>query len=176
MKLESLNIVLYKAIFLLPGFFIRNIISSLNPTRKSSDNITFLSCFMYSVINLAIWSWAYIWVTNKYINQYISDSFYFIILLLISLIGGFLLSFFIGVIIQKRCINKIAQKFNIRSVDPTDSCWDWLFSNLVNRQIVITLKDNSQICGWFGGYSFSSSDPNERDIFIEYTYKKRCKW
>jgi hypothetical protein len=126
---------------------------------------------MYSVINLAVWSWTYILITNIYKNHRISEQIYFILLLFVSILGGLILSFVIGVIIQKRLIGKIAKIFHMTSVDPIDSSWDWLFSRSENIQMVITFKDNSVICGWYGKNSFTSSDPNERDMFVEYTYK-----
>ncbi|MDR1165212.1 MAG: DUF6338 family protein [Deltaproteobacteria bacterium] len=171
MNLESLNIVLYTAIFLLPGFFIRNILTTLNLTRKLSDNATFLSCFMYSVINLAIWSWAYILATNLYNNQRIPYYGYFVLLVAISLIGGLILSFVIGAFVQKRFIGWLAKRLRLKAVDPVDSTWDWLFSQLGTYRVIITLKDNNQIYGWYGSYSFTSSDPNERDIYVEYIYR-----
>jgi hypothetical protein len=127
---------------------------------------------MYSVVNLAIWSWAYIWVTNKYMDHNISDSMYYLYLLLISLFGGLILSLIVGVIIQKRIIGWLATKLHLNSVDPADSSWDWLFTKYESHQILITLKDNTEICGWYGKNSFTSSDPAERDMFVEYIYKK----
>jgi hypothetical protein len=53
MKIESLNIVSYTSLFLLPGFFIRGILAQLNPLKKLSDSLAFLSYLMYSIINLA---------------------------------------------------------------------------------------------------------------------------
>jgi hypothetical protein len=40
MKIESLDIVLYTALFLLPGFFMRNIVASISPAKKTS-NLTY---------------------------------------------------------------------------------------------------------------------------------------
>ncbi|MDR1871671.1 MAG: DUF6338 family protein [Deltaproteobacteria bacterium] len=172
MALNSFNVVLYTAIFLVPGFFIQNIIISLNPTRRLSDNISFLSFFMYSIINLAVWSWAYIWLTNIYNNKIISDYHYLIYILLISLLGGLILAFAIGIIIQKRVIKSLAKIFKLHYIDPIDSAWDWLFSKDEQHVILITLKDNSEIYGWYGYNSFTSSNINERDMFVELTYKK----
>jgi hypothetical protein len=37
--------------------------------------------------------------------------------------------------------------------------------------VLITLKDGSQIAGWFGKNSLASSELSERDIYLELVYK-----
>jgi len=172
MKIESLDIVLYTAIFLLPGFFMRNIISSLNPMRKASDNAAFLSYLMYSVINLALWSWVYVLVANISDSLCLEDWVYWVILVLITIIGATITSFIIGALIQNRFVRFISNILHLKSIDPTDTAWDWLFSKLEPLQLIITLKDNTEICGWYAEQSFSSSDPSDRDIYVQYIYKK----
>jgi len=55
---------------------------------------------------------------------------------------------------------------------PVPTAWDYKFSNLGTRYVIIDLKDGSIIYGKYSNNSFSSSIPEERDIYIEevYTY------
>ena len=172
MKIESLEVVFYTAVFLLPGFFMRNIITSLNPAKKMSDNATFLSCLMYSIINLAVWSWAFVFITKLKDASYIPDWGYWVIIVAVTLIGATITSFVIGTIIQKRFIRWFGNKLRLKTIDPTDTAWDWVFAKCECSQLLITLKDDREICGWYAQDSFTSSDTTDRDIYIEYTYKK----
>jgi len=172
MTIGSFDIVLYSALFLLPGFFMKNIIDSLNPAKKTSDNIAFLTCLMYSIINLAVWSWAYVLATRLKGKMCLVDWVYWAILVAITLLGATVTSFVVGAIIQKRFVGWLGAKIRLNTIDPTDTAWDWLFAKRDVSQMIITLKDDSEICGWYAEQSFTSSDPNDRDIYIQYTYKK----
>lgn len=56
-------------------------------------------------------------------------------------------------------------------VDPIPAAWDWKFSR--QREAcwaVVRLAEGSQVAGYFGKASFSSSDPAERDLYLESVY------
>jgi len=172
MSIASLDIAFYTAIFLLPGFFMRNIIAALIPARKTNDNFTFLTCLMYSIINLAVWSWAYVLITHIRNIRCIADWIYWVVLVAITLIGATVTAFVIGAIIQKKIIWRLGNIFGLKTIDPIDTAWDELFFRCENFQLLITLKDDSKVCGWYAYDSFTSSDANDRDIYIQYTYKE----
>src|SRR3546814_16510889 len=47
----------------------------------------------------------------------------------------------------------------------------WRFSRLAGSNwVLVTMQDGSTVAGLFGGQSFASSDPAERDIYIEQVY------
>jgi hypothetical protein len=127
---------------------------------------------MYSVINLAVWSWAYVLATNLRETLGLDDWIYWAILVAITLLGATITSFVIGAIIQRRFIGWLGSVFHLHSIDPTDTAWDWLFAKCEFCQVLVTLKDDREICGWYAEQSFSSSDSNDRDLYIQYTYKK----
>jgi hypothetical protein len=171
-KIESLDAVFYTAVFLLPGFFMRNIAASINPARKTSDGLAFLHCLMYSVINLAVWSWAYNLANGLRKAQALPDWVFWMILTAITLTGAVILSLAIGAITQRRFIVWLANKLRLNAIDPADTAWDWLFAKCRGFQLVVTLKDDTEFCGWYGPNSFTSSETGDRDIYIEYTYTK----
>ena len=37
--------------------------------------------------------------------------------------------------------------------------------------MIITLVDDTQLLGWYSTHSFTSSDPDERDIYVEKAYR-----
>ena len=173
MTISSYEIVFFTAVFLLPGFFMRSIVASLNPVKKSSDNAEFLYCLMYSIINLAVWSWSYALVTQIKETYCLADWVYWVIIVLITMIGATITAFLIGAIIQKRFVRWLGNKFNLNTIDPTDTAWDWLFAKRKCSQLLITLKDGSEVCGWYADDSFTSSDATDRDIHTIYLQKRQ---
>ena len=169
MTIGSLDVVFYTAVFLLPGFIIKSIIDVLNPPKKRSDSVFFLSCLAYSLVNCAVCSWAYILIQPLFEDNVVG---YWIVFLGITLLGAIIVSIIIGIIKQKRVIYKIAGKRQIKFIDPTPTAWDYWFSKQNPSLVFITLMDGSQIRGWYGGKSFASSEHEERDLFIEKVYRK----
>lgn len=50
------------------------------------------------------------------------------------------------------------------------TAWDWKFSGASPQWVLVTLKDGTRFAGFLGARSFASSDPMERDIYIEKIY------
>ena len=50
------------------------------------------------------------------------------------------------------------------------TAWDFRFHGLPECLVMITLKDDSKICGWCGVGSFVSSDPTNRNIYLVQVY------
>jgi len=171
MTITTFDAVFYTAIFILPGFIIKTIINVLNPPKKEKDATLFLSYLTYSLVNLALCSWAYVLVSP------LSDSectlhLYWLALLGITIVGSIVASIIIGFLKYHRVMYKLAQKFSFNVIDPTPTAWDFWFHKTEPSFVVVTLKDGSQIHGWFGSNSFASSDEQERDLFIEKIYHK----
>jgi len=142
----------------------------MNPSKKTSESVFFLSCLLYSLANCAICSWAYI-LTIKYFADN-NIAIYWIVMLVITLIGSIVLSVIIGQVKQRRLVNKLADLLGIKLIDPTPTAWDYWFSKRDASLMLVTLVDGSEVRGWFGNESFASSDLDERDIFIEKVYLK----
>lgn len=171
MTISSIEVVLYTAMFVLPGFIMNKIIDTLNPPRKVSESSFFLSCLGYSLINTAIWSWAYVLLYPISENENRAN-FYWIALLAVTVAGAIICSTVIGLIKQHRLIYRIAQNLKITVIDPTPTAWDFRLFTPSGSFVLVTLTDGKEVQGWFGGNSFASSDPQERDIFIEKVFLK----
>jgi hypothetical protein len=150
----------------------RNVIALLNPTKKLSEKFEFLSCLMYNIINFASWSWIYVLLISLKNDQQISNYIYTVFIVLLTLFSSLITAFFIGALIQKRFVAKIGKKLNLNTIDPTETAWDWFFAKNKPFQIILTLKDETEICGWYADESFASSKADDRDIYVQYIYKK----
>jgi len=77
--------------------------------------------------------------------------------------------------IQAGGLRKLLRCIGLNPVHVVPSAWDWKFSNMDGAWILVTLKNGTKFRGYFGDQSFSSSDPDERDLYISHVFKERKK-
>lgn len=167
MTVDSFDIVFYTAIFVLPGFVINSIIGFINPPKKHNDGIFLLKCIGYSLVSCAAWCWLYLIVIRSNIHPVGR----WLLLFIISLIGSSFIGFAIAIIKQHQIIDRMLWKIKIRTIHTTPTAWDYLFSKQESGFVIVTLIDDQKLYGWYSSQSFTSSDPDERDIFIEKGYR-----
>ena len=88
---DSLETIMYTCIFLLPGYIIKNIIDIIVPPNRISDLKYIFLYLLYSIVNLAIWSWGYIIIYNLLKDKMF---LYWIILVFFTIVSSGLLAFF----------------------------------------------------------------------------------
>ncbi|SFM50529.1 hypothetical protein SAMN05216573_102165 [Bradyrhizobium sp. Rc3b] len=89
-----------------------------------------------------------------------------LIILLPTAIG-----FAFGFLGQNDVFRRILQYFKINPVHAAPSAWDYAFARLRGDHFVmVTLSDGSTVSGVYGSHSFASSDPTERDLFLQEIY------
>ena len=167
MTIDSFDIVFYTAIFVLPGFLINSIIDTLNPTQKKSEGVLLLKSILYSIIHCAVWSWVY-----KLIFR-LEDKFpylYWVALIGFTVIAATVFAVLIGIVKQKQLVRKVLSFFKIYCPHSIPNSWDYAFASSEETWVIVTLIDDSMIYGKYSTKSFASSDPEERDLFIEKTY------
>ena len=175
MTIDSFDIVFYTAIFVLPGFLINSIIDTLNPTQKKSEGVLLLKSILYSIIHCAVWSWGY-----KLIFKLEDDYpyLYWVILIGSTIFAATLFAIFVGIVKQKQVVRKVLSFFKIYCPHSIPNSWDYAFARSEGIWVIVTLTDDSVIYGEFSTKSFASSDPEERDLFIEKTYilNEKSEW
>lgn len=82
-----------------------------------------------------------------------------------AIIGGAL-----GLNVRKGWSKAIVNKFGISTIHPIKCAWDWHFGQCKECWVMAVLKDGTKWYGYMGENSFMSSEPTERDLFIEYVY------
>ncbi len=177
--IKSLTELLTSLTDLLPGFI-------LLYTRSRFTNGGRLPSLKENVALYIVLSAIYLIVFKPFFVLESASKFYvaYIWSLLIFLIYPALLGTCLGVIAQRRLVESIflrlTQRIGLKVtlVDPTPTAWDWKFSQLAESFVIIKLKDGSTIYGRAGRKSFVSSDPNERDIYIQpiYTLADNGDW
>lgn len=76
----------------------------------------------------------------------------------------------LGYITRTEAIRRVLNYFGINPVHAVPTAWDWKFGNMKEKLVIVTLKDETKFAGYCGRGSFMSSDPSERDLFIEKIY------
>lgn len=81
-----------------------------------------------------------------------------------------ILGILLGVSVQREWFRRVLRYFSLNPVHVMPTAWDWKFSSMQNQWILATLKDGTKFAGFCGNDSFFSSDPGERDVYIQWVY------
>ncbi|HIR53771.1 MAG TPA: hypothetical protein IAB39_10340 [Candidatus Onthovicinus excrementipullorum] len=176
MAIGSFDVVLYTCVFLLPGFIMKSIIDAFVPPQKFREAKYFLTCLLYSIINCALLSWLYVIISSLYREH---PYWYWIVLLLVNIGGAVILGVLTGAIRKFDVVDRIFQKFGISKIHPIPTAWDYWFSNQKEEiWVIVTLIGGQKICGKYSYISFASSEPEERDLYLEeiYDVNERDEW
>ena len=167
MTVDSFDVVFYTAVFLLPGFIICSIVDQVNPPQRYNEAKYFLKYLLYSIINCAVWCWVYRIIIDC---DCLSTLWHWILLVLVSLVGSSIIGFVIAIIKQKQFIDRLLFKLKIKTIHSTPTAWDYFFSKQESSYVIVTLVDGTKLYGYYSLNSFTSSDPDERDMYIEKLY------
>ena len=84
--------------------------------------------------------------------------------------GPAALGLLLGVNIQKDLFRRVLQRCGLNLVHAIPTAWEWKFGAMPPQGVLVTLKDGTRFAGYCGPKSFISSDPAERDMYIERVY------
>lgn len=171
MNLTSLDAVFYALAFLVPGFVLDSVLATFQRRRPEAPQLSFLRLLTFSAINYAIWSWlVYLLVRSDWIgaNPAAGAALWSVVIFVGPVIIGLALSYSS----QKEWVRRFLQWIGLRPVQVTPTAWDWRFERMREHHwMLVTLRDGSQVAGYFGAQSYASSDPSERDLFIEQVWE-----
>ncbi len=77
----------------------------------------------------------------------------------------------LGVNARKNYARRLLRWLGLNPVHPVPAAWDWKFGDTPGSYVIVTLTDGKCIYGYCGEASFASSDPAERDVYIEKVYE-----
>ena len=149
-----------------PGFITLSVRSQFVTGRRRSHSEDLLSYFTVSLIYYAL-SFPFVGVALS-----LDDSFYSKMLAWFALIfvGPAVLGFILGINVQTDWVRRALRRCGLNPVHVIPAAWDWKFGRMANEWVLVTLKDGTRFAGFCGEDSFISSDPHERDIYIQWVY------
>ena len=85
-------------------------------------------------------------------------------------IGPAIFGLLLGLNAQREWGRRFLQWCCLNPVHVMPTAWDWKFGNTPAQWVLVTLKDGTRFAGFCGKGSFMSSDPKERDLYVERVY------
>lgn len=156
--------------FVVPGFVLHSVRAVFILSRAQSADMNLLRFMTLSAINYAVASpLIYLLVTADASDPKLLTSIgWFGVLLVCPAALGVLWTFSE----KKGLLRSLLNRIKLTPINPVPTGWDWQFGRMEDPHwILVTLTDGSQVAGYFGGESMASSDPEERDVFIELVYQ-----
>lgn len=153
--------------YLIPGFIALYVRSQFVTTPHLQNNERLLSYVTISVIYNAL--------VIRYFPGAIADSWFVPVFIVGPIIVGVLL----GVNTQKDFVRGLLGKVKLSTIHPIPTAWDWKFTSITGEQwVLVNLKNGDVIRGLLGSDSFASSDPIDRDLYIQWIYgtDEEGKW
>lgn len=172
--IENISII---CMFIIPGFIINGLIKLFIPSHKRSETTNLLYYLLYSIIHCGVFSFIYIPVWKKYYDC--CKLLFYLLTFITTFFCSFVLGMIIGIFKKNRILRKILNYFHCNINDEIPTAWDYFFSKQEPFYVIITLIDNSEIYGLYGSNSFASSEPEDRDIYIEKLFEideESFKW
>jgi len=92
--------------------------------------------------------------------------------ILIVIVSPCLVGLMLAKLSDKNILVRILQIIGYNPINPIPTAWDYKFSKMPAKSwIIVSMKDGTVFYGKFSTRSFASSEPMERDIYIEDVYK-----
>lgn len=85
-------------------------------------------------------------------------------------VGPAVFGLLLGINIQQGLLRRILRWCGLNPVHVMPTAWDWKFGGMKEQWVLVTLKDGTRFAGFCGKNSFMSSDPAERDLYIQWIY------
>jgi hypothetical protein len=149
-----------------PGLVITYVRAQFITGRMQKYTESFLSYFalsaIYGAIVIPIFDWLRTWSETGSIGL---RSWFGLIFVGPAIFGATL-----GLNARTDAFRRILRCLGINPVHAVPTAWDWKFGRMGEHLVIITLKDDTKFAGYCGRNSFISSDPNERDLYIEKIY------
>jgi hypothetical protein len=90
-------------------------------------------------------------------------------------VGPVFFGLLLGLNTQREWFRRILRRLKMNPVHAMPTAWDWRFGAMREEWVMVTLKDGTKFSGYCGANSFMSSDPNERDIYIQQVFDRNKK-
>ena len=170
MKLDNVPDLYFVVSVFVPGFIYHGVLGKFLPLREHrTKELMLLGFLTATAFNYAICSpLLYLLATGQMFasspNRQALTWFGVIFIVPIALA---IISAVVG---QKDGLGWLYRLLRLRSINPIPTGWDWIFSRTEPCFLLVTLRNGTQVAGYFGGQSMASSDPERRDLYLERVY------
>ncbi|MEO0938542.1 MAG: DUF6338 family protein [Pseudomonadota bacterium] len=152
--------------FVVPGLVITYFRSQFTTGRMQSHSDAILSYLALSALYGAMILPAFDGLVDGGANQ-TARTFYWVALVFI---GPAIVGILLGYSARTDAVRRLLKYCGINPVHAVPTAWDWKFGGMKEQLVLVTLKDGTKFPGYCGPASFMSSDPSERDLYVEKIY------
>ena len=171
--IDKLDIVTYTFQFVVPGYIIGEVISMVLPRKEYSEGEKMIQAIGYSVCNMAIWYWLFVFIQENIENSVC----FWIVNACAVILTGCVTGIVLGIIRKEEIIRKLFKILKINLTHPAPTAWDYKFSDGKEYWVEITVANGNVLRGRYSSKSLSSSDSSYKDIYLEELYSKpKDKW
>ena len=164
--LKSIDSLYFLLAFIVPGLIVLFVRSQFVTGRRPSHPNAILSYLTVSVVYYALILPVVAFLRSITGPSYGKAMAWFAVVFLGPVVLGVLL----GIGIQNDLLRGFLRRCGLNPVHVMPTAWDWKFGNMDNEWVLVTLKDGTRFAGFCGAQSFISSDPAERDIYVQWIY------
>lgn len=162
-SIEQLSLVLG---FLVPGLVILYVRSQFLTGRMQAQKEALLAYFALSVVWWGVSLPVVTWLLGQPLVAAERPGTW----LLLTFAGPAIIGILLGVNASKGWTRRLLAVVGLQLVHVMPTAWDWKFEGMSASWVLVTLKDGTRFAGFCGSDSFISSDPQERDIYIQRIY------
>ena len=163
MNLEDLNSILIFIFFFFPGFVSLKTWSLFHRTKESTKDTLIFDCIFFSIINFGIlWLVAIPFLVYGWykISALLTGLFIFVYCIAAPALWPCLWNF----LRKQKYLYKLIQL-------PYPMPWDYFVQQRKSCFMLIHLKDDNMIGGYYGKNSYASTYPDEQSVYLEKVYK-----
>ena len=157
---------LLAAVLVTPGYIILFMISRFT-TGRCSFSVSIAVSSVYYVSMWALFHWGSVNDIAQRIRIIEVDWMTTVVVILIPAVIGII----IGLGVQKEWLYRLLRKIKLSPVHGIPSAWDWKFMESKRQWITVHLKEGKNIIAEYNKDCFVSTDPNERDMYLDNVYK-----
>lgn len=169
--IDKIDAVIYTLNYVIPGYIILKIISTITPTAKQSETEIIVQSIGFSILNNSIWSFAFSLI--KLIFYKTNIVLFNIFTSLVFILSGIVTGVIIALLKKYNVLGKLLNVLKIESTNPIPTAWDYVFSKYESYWVEVEVSSGKQIRGLFSNMSYASSEYDNRDIYLEELYEKK---
>jgi hypothetical protein len=159
------------AVYLLLGFLVPGMIASFVRAQFITGRMPSHTDAALSYLALSIIYYALVFPFVDYVVSFREPGYakalaWFVLVF----VGPALLGFVLGLTTQMELGRRLLKRLRLNPVHVMPTAWDWKFGSMRESWVLAVLKDGTKFAGFCGAGSFMSSDPKERDLYIERVY------
>lgn len=162
--LTDFDAVFVAMAFCVPGYVYLVVRGHIVPGHRARGTESIIRLLSVSTVNFMVWAWAvYLVIGSDELPAWAKPAIWTFAILISPAIMGFLS----GLSTRFGLVSRIYRFFRFHPVHIIPTSWDYAFSQPEPRYVIITLDNGRIFAGLWGGKSFASDEPTERDIYIE---------